>query len=433
MKKCMVKALCLVIIGSCLTGCGKEIEQKNDSLHVYSGYDDKIMDYAVEIFRDTYPDLPVTYTENKDMSDTEALYEYNHQLSAQLMSGEGADVFFIQDYWDVDKLLQSGAFADLTEIYDSMDVFEDADFRKVILDAGVIDGKRMFLPMECDIPFFLTTRQALQETGFQIEKCIDFDGFLEESWRFMQNTNNQRKLFRMDLTARDCLFWAGYPIVENGEIVWDIEETRRYYEWYKEIYEQQRGEEEYFFGDLIGAAAVRDHKCLFENSLQMRDDLDTIRALYTIGEPVMLPCYNREKGITATIKKMVAVRANSENLDNVKKFLEILFQEETMRTFGAYRGGISVRKGVEDDYYEGYLIEEPYKTGVNGFSVELPVLQKKDFDTYYAYADKINKVVYERGWRRDFRDEMSHYLDGEVSYEEAAEQAKKKLEFYLSE
>ena len=358
MKKYIAQILCLVMIGSCLTGCSKEIEQKNESLHVYSGYDDKVMDYAVQMFKETYPDIPVTYTENKDMQDSEALYEYNQQLSAQLMSGEGADVFFIQDYWDVDKLLQSGAFADLTDIYDSMDVFKDDDFRTVILDAGIIDGKRMFLPMECDIPLLLTTRQALQETGFQTENCGDFDGFLEESWKFLQSSN-ERKLFRMDLTARDYLFWAGYPIVENKEVVWDIEETRRYYEWYKEIFEQQEGENEYFFGDLIGAAAVRDQKCLFENSLQMKDDLDTIRALYTVGEPVVLPCYNRDKGITATVKKMVAVRANSENLDNVKKFLEILFQEETMRTFGAYRGSISVRKGVEDDYYEGYLIKEP--------------------------------------------------------------------------
>lgn len=433
MKKCMIQVLCLVIAGCCLTGCGKKIEQKNNDLHVYSGYDDKIMDYAVERFKDTYPDIPVIYTEHKEIGDSEALYEYNQQLSAQLMSGEGADVFFVQDYWDVDKLLQSGAFADLTEMYNSMTVFEDDDFRKVILDAGVIDGKRMFLPMECDIPLLLTTRQALQETGFQIERCEDFDSFLEESWRFLQSSNNDRKLFRMDLTARDYLFWAGYPIVENQEIVWDMEETRRYYEWYKEIFEQQKGEEEYFFGDLVGAAAVRDRKCLFENSIHMKDDLDTIRALYTIGEPVVLPCYNLEKGITATMKKMVAVRANSENLDNVKKFLEILFQEETMRTFGSYRGSVSVRKGVEDDYFEGYLIKEPFKTSVNGFPMELPLLQKKDFDAYYAYADKINKVVYECGWRRDFRDEMSNYLSGKVSYEEAAEQAKNKLEFYLSE
>lgn len=78
----------------------------------------------------------------------------------------------------------------------------------------------------------------------------------------------------------------------------------------QKILEQQNGEEAYFFGDLVGAAAVRDRKCLFENSIHMKDDLDTIRGLYTIGEPVVLPCYNLEKGITATIKKMVAVRAN---------------------------------------------------------------------------------------------------------------------------
>ena len=61
------------------------------------------------------------------------------------------------------------------------------------------------------------------------------------------------------------------------------------------------------------------------------------------------------------------------------------------------------------------------------------IQKKEEFDAYYAYADQINRVIYPRGWMADFREEMSAFLRGEVSYEEAAENARKKLEFYLSE
>ena len=65
--------------------------------------------------------------------------------------------------------------------------------------------------------------------------------------------------------------------------------------------------------------------------------------------------------------------------------------------------------------------------------MELPELEKEEFDAYFAYIDQISRVVYRRGWAGDFREEMNAYLTGGASYEEAAENAKRKLEFYLSE
>ncbi|MCI8449316.1 MAG: carbohydrate ABC transporter substrate-binding protein [Eubacterium sp.] len=429
MKGCKPRLLCIAAAGICLAGCGRKIEQKNSGLHVYVGYSDTIMNFAVEKFKNAYPDIPVVVTEKPEEEDD---YEYDQQLSAQLMSGEGADVFFIQNYWDIDKLLAAGAFADLTEIYDSSRVFQDEDFIQDIMEAGVIGGKRVFLPMECNIPLLITTEEALEETGFAAKRCTDFDSFIDEARKFMLGENYDRRLFRMDITAGNCLYWAGYPVVEDREIVWDIEETREYYEWYKEFYKREGGIGEYYFGDLRGAAEVRDKKCLFENCALMYSDMDVIRALHTVGDPAVLPIYNKEGGITATLKKAVAVRANSENMGNVEKFLEILFDGETMKTPGAYKREVSVRRSVHENYFNS-LLKKPFMTEVDGFPMELPELEKEEFDAYFAYIDQISRVVYRRGWAGDFREEMNAYLTGGASYEEAAENAKRKLEFYLSE
>lgn len=432
MKKWTAYVLGIAAAGVCMAGCGKKVEQKNDSLHVYMGSGDTVMNFAVEKFRSEYPDIPVTLTEAEETTDVEQMYEYDQQLSAQLMSGEGADIFFLQKFWDIDKLIEAEAFADLAEIYDSSRVFADEDFRQDIMEAGVVDGKRIFLPMECSIPLLVTTEEALWETGFEAEKCTDFDSFMEESRKFMEGDHYDRKLFRLDLTARNCLFWADYPIVEDREIVWDTEQTKNYYEWYKEIFERENVLADYFYGDLRGAADVRDRKCLFENSLSMTDDINTIRALHTVGEPVVLPVYNKDGGITATLKNTVAVRANSENMDNVKKFLEILFDEETMKAAGAYKGEVSVRRSVHEDEFNT-LLKEPFIKAVDGFPKELPMMEKDEFDAYYAYADQISRVTYSEGWEQDFRNEMTAYLTGEASYEEAAERAENKLKLHLTE
>ena len=236
-KKWILSTLSILFAGVVLTGCGKTIKQKNDSLHIYASGSDVIMDYAVKEFQRRYPDIVVEYAERKIIEDAEEFYGYNQQLSAQLMSGSGADVFFIQDYQDIDKLIQAGVFADLSEIYDNSVVFQDADFREDIMNADVFDGKRYFLPMEYRLPMMISTREILDETGFHIENCTDFNSFMQESSHYLNSTSYDRRLFRMDISARNCIFGAGYPIVDKGEVVWDIEETRAYFAWFKDIYE----------------------------------------------------------------------------------------------------------------------------------------------------------------------------------------------------
>ncbi len=121
-------------------------------------------------------------------------------------------------------------------------MFQDADLQNGIMDAGVFDGKRYFLPMEYRLPMMVTTREALDATGFDIEKCTDFDSFMTESSRYMNSADYDRRLFRMDVSAMNCIFWSGYPIADSSEVIWDIEETRDYFAWYREVYEHGTGE-----------------------------------------------------------------------------------------------------------------------------------------------------------------------------------------------
>lgn len=205
-KKWILSAFSILLASAALTGCKKTVVQRNDSLHIYASGSDVIMDYAVKEFQKRYPEINVEYAGRKIIEDAEEFYGYNQQLSAQLMSGSGADVFFIQDYWDIDKLIQAGAFADLSEIYDNSVVFQDTDFREDIMNAGVFDGKRYFLPMEYRLPMMISTREVLDEAGFDIENCTDFNRFMKESSRYLNSADYDRRLFRMDISAKNCIF-----------------------------------------------------------------------------------------------------------------------------------------------------------------------------------------------------------------------------------
>ena len=56
-KKWILSTLSILFAGVVLTGCGKTIKQKNDSLHIYASGSDVIMDYAVKEFQRRYPDM----------------------------------------------------------------------------------------------------------------------------------------------------------------------------------------------------------------------------------------------------------------------------------------------------------------------------------------------------------------------------------------
>jgi len=62
-----------------MTGCGNKKDQKNDGIHVYAGIDDQIMKNAVNIFKNTYPDIQVTVTEQEISDNSEELYEYGER------------------------------------------------------------------------------------------------------------------------------------------------------------------------------------------------------------------------------------------------------------------------------------------------------------------------------------------------------------------
>ena len=79
MKKSIACVLCFIAAAVCMTGCGNKKEQKNDGIHVCAGIDDQIMKNAVNIFKNTYPDIQVTVTEQEISDNSEELYEYGER------------------------------------------------------------------------------------------------------------------------------------------------------------------------------------------------------------------------------------------------------------------------------------------------------------------------------------------------------------------
>ena len=203
MKKRYLQCLCLplaclVALSACAPGGGTAdaeplpievpppVEQTNEGLTIfytdYDSYKVSILDVAVNQYNLQHPDQPITvekvFTDDSPTSHSDAY----KQMITEVMAGEGPDLIFydaITQDIDIEKMVRRGVFADMQPFFEA-DNFDWSGYNQGVMEGGVWDGHRLLVPLEYKIPMLYTSQTALDETGFAVENCTTFDGFLEE-------------------------------------------------------------------------------------------------------------------------------------------------------------------------------------------------------------------------------------------------------------
>lgn len=417
------------------------VEQTNKTLKVY--YSDyastPIMDAAVQLYQKQYPDVELE-VEKSYSADLESYTTKYQQIANQIMAGEGPDLFVVdQVSMDVEKMARQGVLADMEPFFEADD-FDWDSYQKVVMDGGVWDGKRLVIPCTYSIPLAITTQTALEETGFSVENCSDFMGFVEESNKILDNTENARSLFCEAISARSFYMDAGIEFLnyDNKTVHLGSDEMKKGLEWYGKIVNAEGANQAVPVSLLMGAEMVWNKQALFD--LPVAKTIYQINASYaaldTADEAVMFPIRNVNGGITAGIEEAVAVRNNSENLQNAYNFIKILLSPECMSSaFGNAGATFSVLNQFNYDYWQdtlewqpnnfyNYEGDAPFGEGGKPFSEEA-------FNELMGYIDEIDDTYFSDC--SGMRDNMEPYFSGELSLEEAMAQTERELELYLTE
>ena len=311
--------------------------QKNESLTVFcmGGQKDSAMfQLALNRYQELYPEISVELIKPEtDSTDYEAEEELFQQVAAQIMAGEGPDVFIVNDrVMDVEKLVRQGIFADMEPFFQADD-FDWTPYHKTVMDGGVWDGKRFVVPLSYDFPLLITSRTALEETGFDMDVCRDYQGFIDETTRYMEDPTQTRQLFRQPLIIADIVGFSGISVADYDTQTIDLSAPlfKAGYQWYKTTMEKNTNDYNDYTDDmsLYGAAAVRDGNVLWTPPIQgaLSGFYNDFGAIKTVDDAVMMPIRDEKGGIQARLKFPVAVRANSENLQNAYDFIIFIMQK----------------------------------------------------------------------------------------------------------
>ena len=454
MMKRKLSLILALVLALPLPGCGGEVSvwqetpvvpQTNESLSVFCMGDMKdsmMLQAALDRYRQVYPDVEVELIKPAyDSGNYEMRDELYQQVAAQIMSGEGPDVFIIDDHiMDVEKLARQGVFADIEPFFEA-DNFDWEPYNQAVMDGGVWNGKRFVVPLSYDIPLLVTSRTALEETGFDADACGDLQGFMEETARYMADKTQTRELYMNTSRVYDIVELSGISIADYDTRSIDLSSPmlQPMLQWQKSTLEYDPNWAMSVGGGLVGAEAVRDGNVLWAGSPQgaLYDFYHDYAALKTIDEPVMMPVRDVDGGIRAEIRDPVAVRANSENLQNAYNFLKILLSQEVQYLYDKHT--LSVLDPANEYFYQRFSQKQSWyiPAGESGFystddsfrATDSPTA--KEFREFVGYTKEITGTYYANhlGLYRAMRD----YISGGADYDETLAEAQRYLERYITE
>lgn len=303
----------LVFVSFTFSGCHKNTTL-NDSrcLKYYTYCEDSICDlinkynkYCTVNYNDTYKIEIIKFDSEEEMK---------LKMSTEIMAGEGPDIFSLSQKLPFEKLTDSKTIADVNELISefSYDIGIDNCDSK-IMDAGVIDGKRYFIPLFYSPDVFITTEEtlnkynltssefsfkALSEELSKNKKKYSLFGSADDNIAFFYSFldqyidfNSGNTEFNSDKFSEDLD--SIYSLIKN-----DTTDENVYYFLYENI---NNGASILYKEMPAFSSIVKTYSCLkylgstpvFVNNYNMDDD--SISASTDVGIAVNDNCKNKEK------------------------------------------------------------------------------------------------------------------------------------------
>ena len=439
MKKQMGIIAMILTISILLSGCGgKTVEQKNDSLtgrflcHENYPWYDAAKDEVLKTYPDInaklncYPLRPYTmwFSRQYQNTDITPLREYYDNITSDLRKDQAGDIIMGDATYlewpeatppDWQKLMQSGAFADLNPLAEEDAELDTTTYVKVNSDKGMAsEEKWTIIPLLYDNCFVYTTIELAEQWDFPLPQPNEptmpefvqtsIVDFLDECAKWVEkygddpNAPSIMSDFQFRLLKSVVFDVCGLRIAdyETGKVDFDNPTVKRILEALRTI---STDIEDSGLGDRgiyeFEREAYKERRYLLYSS-----PLANEKAESPEGLRVIVPLDIDEKYSCSYAVRWIAVPASSQNQKIAYAYIQSL---------------LSIDKGNYDD---GYKITNNY--------TDLPP-EHKDPNR------KSFNIVLPSTWQYALSDSFDSYYAGNMETDEFMNQVQKRLEVYITE
>ena len=453
-KIAIILTLQFIITVFVFSGCGESTASSNSSKLTYCAYnEDAICDiikrynkYCTKHYDESYQIEIVEY---------DSLEEMYTIMATEIMSGDGPDIISLDQPLPFEKLIENHAFADVDELINTYGSNIDFnDYNTKVMDSGIVNRKRYFVPFFYCPNIFISTQEKLKEYD------LNFSDF---SYKELSKQLSQEKvscsLFGNESDNYSLLysFIDSYVNFDNKTTNFDTNSFLENIDYIKKLINNDNTNENVYYNlynSENNGCILSTPKLLFGGTIG-----GVKTAYYNIflqnKTPAILPNFSYENKITAYVECGIAINQNSDKKDKALRFIEYCLSEDVQEYWCGSRSdkgfsgtneislpvnnkafdyAIEVETGEEWDYNEdGEFDEEEKEFSENVDSIfwkdYLSIIDDISGCTLYNYKN-LKTTYYNSSVIGDIVDE---YLKGDISKDKFIRQLTAATEIYLTE
>lgn len=453
-KIAIILTLQFIITVFAFSGCGESTASSNSSKLTYCAYNEDAICDIIERYN-KYCKKHYDESYQIEIVEYDSLEEMYTIMATEFMSGDGPDIISLDQPLPFEKLIENHAFADVDELINTYGSNIDFnDYNTKVMESGIVNRKRYFVPFFYCPNIFISTQEKLKEYD------LNFSDF---SYKELSRQLSQEKvscsLFGNESDNYSLLysFIDSYVNFDNKTTNFDTNSFLENIDYIKKLINNDNTNENVYY-DLYNS---ENNGCILSTPrLLFGGTIGGIKtAYYNIflqnKTPAILPNFSYENKITAYVECGIAINQNSDKKDKALRFIEYCLSEDVQEYWCGSRSdkgfsgtneislpvnnkafdyAVEVETGEEWDYNEdGEFDEEEKEFSENVDSIfwkyYLGIIDDISGCTLYNYKN-LKTTYYNSSVIGDIVDK---YLNGDISKEKFIRQLSAATEIYLTE
>ena len=444
MKKVFSNSIILAILCAILlsfTSCDEYKIKSNEKLKYYTSnaeddFSSLIKQYnkiCLEKYDESYQIEIIEFENNDDMCT---------KMSTEIMAGEGPDIFSLSQKLPFEKMAANSTLLDVDELintYYSEINFDD--YNAKVMESGVINGKRYFVPLAYSIDAFISTEETLGKynlvsTDFSYEALNDTLSQSGGSYSLFGSTEDNLNFFYS--------FLAQFFDYNSSEIEFDTKDFSKSLDYIYDLINNDTTDENiyYFLYKNISKGDSVFYKQFSSFELMVR----TYAYLYYYSStPVLVNNFSQSQNtISASIDFGIAFNSNCKHKEKLLPFIEYCLSESIQTNWNTEYCALAVNNSTlknsigsaeqaidfdEDgniDSNEEAIFEKAFTTALNDYGYMIDNITECSLYSFYDLSDTYyNSTV--------IGDIVDKYLNGDISKEKFIRQLTAATEIYLTE
>lgn len=453
-KIAIILTLQFIITVFAFSGCGESTASSNSSKLTYCAYNEDVICDIIERYN-KYCKKHYDESYQIEIVEYDSLEEMYTIMATEIMSGDGPDIISLDQPLPFEKLIENHAFADVDELINTYGSNIDFnDYNTKVMESGIVNRKRYFVPFFYCPNIFISTQEKLKEYD------LNFPDF---SYKELSRQLSQEKvscsLFGNESDNYSLLysFIDSYVNFDNKTTNFDTNSFLENIDYIKKLINNDNTNENVYY-NLYNS---ENNGCILSTPrLLFGGTIGGIKtAYYNIflqnKTPAILPNFSYENKITAYVECGIAINQNSDKKDKALRFIEYCLSEDVQEYWCGSRSdkgfsgtneislpvnnkafdyAVEVETGEEWDYNEdGEFDEEEKEFSENVDSIfwkdYLGIIDDISGCTLYNYKN-LKTTYYNSSVIVDIVDK---YLKGDISKEKFIRQLTAATEIYLTE